>query len=195
MLKNPLAKVSFIRNYVKMLSVFDELLASAVGIETHENRYEKDGEQIKQTYVLASAFEGVNGIVPVLFEVREFKDGTKNMIHVAVNMTEIERDRIVVYNNTSKTTDAPYTLPVSNISISDLFENVNVADGRFLKYVPDDFLTFEQKIAKLEALLEQDEYVRRKNEKEKATLLEQYRKEAEQRALEEAFLWRFNMEE
>lgn len=153
------------QNYGKMLSIFDELLENAVGIETHSNRYEIKGEQVKQTYVLASAFEGVNGIVPVLFEVREFKDGTKSMLHVAVNMSEIEGGRIVAHNSTNEIADAPYTLPAFNISIADLFNNINTTDGRFLKYVPNEFLSPEQIRSKQIALVEQEEYVQKKNER------------------------------
>ena len=35
-------------------------------------------------------------------------------------------------------------LPVSNISIPDLFSKINSKDRNFLKYIPDEFLNDEQ---------------------------------------------------
>ena len=43
----------------------------------------------------------------------------------------------------------------STVSLRSIFENINPADKRFLKYVPDGFLNAEQKQAKQEALAKQ----------------------------------------
>ena len=37
-----------------------------------------------------------------------------------------------------------YLLPVSNISIADLFSKINIKDENFFKYIPDGFLNDEQ---------------------------------------------------
>ena len=152
-------------NYARMLSVFDEVIEGAIGIETHRNRYATSGEQVAATYVFSSAFQTETGVVPVLLEVREFTDGTKSSMHVVVSLHEIERSRIVVYNSNTVSDAAPYTLPASAIKIADLFKNVNVADGRLLKYIPDGFLNETQLAAKQAALAEQTEYIDRKNAK------------------------------
>ena len=46
-------------------------------------------------------------------------------------------------------------VPVSTISLHDLFQNINPQDANFLKYVPDGFLNEEQKQAKNKALEEE----------------------------------------
>ena len=45
----------------------------------------------------------------------------------------------------------------SKVSIADIFKNVNSKDGRFLKYVPDGFLSETQKEAKKDAIRKQNE--------------------------------------
>ena len=152
------------QNYARMMSVFDDVVDAAIGIEAHTNRYESKGEQVNATYVFASAFATDNGYVPVLLEVREFTDGTKSTLHVAVSLQEIERSRIVGHNNDSKITAEPYPLPASStIKVADLFGNVNPNDGRMLKYIPDGFLNDEQKAAKQKAIEEEKEYIAAKN--------------------------------
>ena len=47
-------------------------------------------------------------------------------------------------------------LPVSSISISEIFKNVNPKDRKFLKYIPNQFLSDEQVKAKRLALREDD---------------------------------------
>ena len=49
--------------------------------------------------------------------------------------------------------------PSSNISISDLFKNVNRLDKKFLKYIPNGFLTEAQMVAKQEALQEDSDRI------------------------------------
>ena len=155
------------QNYARMMSVFDDVVDAAIGIEAHTNRYESKGEQVNATYVFASAFATDNGYVPVLLEVREFTDGTKSTLHVAVSLQEIERSRIVGHNNDSKITAEPYPLPASStIKVADLFGNVNPNDGRMLKYIPDGFLNDEQKVAKQKAIEEEKEYIAAKNAKQ-----------------------------
>ena len=55
----------------------------------------------------------------------------------------------------------------AKISIADIFRNVNSEDGRFLKYVPDGFLSETQKEAKKDAIRKQnkeyEQYGRRDN--------------------------------
>ena len=114
--------------------------------------------------MFASAFATDDGYVPVLLEVREFTDGTKSTLRVAVSLQEIEKSRIVAHNTDIVSDGSPYTLPASStIKVADLLKNVNTEDGRMLKYIPDGFLNDEQKAAKQIALKEQQEYVDKKN--------------------------------
>ena len=118
------------QNYARMLSVFDQVVENAVGIEAHKNRYQQKGIQIQNTYVFLSGFRTDTGIVPVLLEVREYSDSTKSSLYVAASLREIEGSRIIVYNNAGKTAGEPYTLPASTVRIAELSDNVNSQDGR-----------------------------------------------------------------
>ena len=149
-----------------MMSVFDDIVRSAIGIEAHRNRYEVKGEQVEATYVFSSAFRTEETVVPVLLEVREFKDDTKSTLRVAVTLHEIEKSRIVGHNTELISENSPYPLPAFNINIAKLFEDVNSADGRILKYIPDGFLNDEQTASKRAALREsaKEDYKRLRRE-------------------------------
>lgn len=61
--------------------------------------------------------------------------------------------------------DAPaitFPQPVFNIGIRQLFREINILDGNFLKYIPDQFLSKALKLAKKEALSDQEKYDLRK---------------------------------
>lgn len=150
-------------NYALMLTELENIIENAVGIETHNHRYGEE-DQIKQTYVFASAMQTGNRIIPILLEVREFWDGTKSTLRIAIAMSEIERSRIVEHIPPNMMSDQSYSLPASTIKISELFSNVNSKDGRLLKYIPDGFLNETQKKGKATALIEQKEYARKKIE-------------------------------
>ena len=153
------------QNYARLLTVFDDVVENAVGIEAHKNRYEYKGSQVKETYVFTGAFEAGADVVPVLLEVREFTDGTKSTLYITASLTAIKKNRIVAHNNADISASEPYALPALNIKIADLFANVNPADKRLLKYIPDGFLNDAQQAAKQEAIAEQEEYVTGKNAK------------------------------
>ncbi len=138
--------------YEQMLSCFSEIITNAVGIEVHNRNKAgyKTNPTLKNVYVLCSAFDNGNLIIPVKLEVKEFSD-KPNRLYVAVSLDGIEKDRVVgmgVPNNRSHVR----TSPVSDISISELFSNVNTKDGNFLKYLPNQFLSAAQVEAKNKVL-------------------------------------------
>ncbi len=135
--------------YAHMLSCFDEVVENAIGIEVHNRN--QDGyipdPTLNKVYVLCSAFENEDGIIPCKLSVKEFNDKT-NRLYVAVALESIKKDRVVsmgVPNTRSHVRTSPVT-----ISIRDLFANVNSRDVDFLKYIPDKFLSEEQIAAKSE---------------------------------------------
>ena len=135
-------------DYVEMLTCLDKLVENAELIEVHKNY--KDNEQLKRTFVLMSALSGKDGIYPVQFEVKEFYSSTKKLYLTAV-LTKIKEPAVVTESHTDYSEASTPLVADSTISLSQLFANVNPTDKRFLKYVPDNFLSAEQIEAKREA--------------------------------------------
>lgn len=135
-------------DYVEMLTCLDKLVENAELIEVHENY--KDDEQLKRTFVLISALNSKDGIYPVQFEVKEFYSSTKKLYLIAV-LTKIKEPAVMTESHTDYSEASTPLVADSIISLSQLFANVNPTDKRFLKYVPDNFLSTVQIEAKREA--------------------------------------------
>lgn len=135
-------------DYAEMLTCLDKLVENAELIEVHENY--KDDEQLKRTFVLISALNSKDGIYPVQFEVKEFYSSTKKLYLTAV-LTKIKEPAVVTESHTDYSEASTPLVADSAISLSQLFANVNPTDKRFLKYVPDNFLSTVQIEAKCEA--------------------------------------------
>ena len=135
-------------DYAEMLTCLEKLVENAELIEVHKNY--KDDEQLKRTFVLISALNSKDGIYPVQFEVKEFYSSTKNLYLTAV-LTKIKEPAVVTESHTDYSEASTPLVADSAISLSQLFANVNPTDKRFLKYVPDNFLSTEQIEAKREA--------------------------------------------
>lgn len=127
-------------DFAKMISCFGKVIESAVGIEVHNRNDEgyKYDHTLKDTYVLVSAFEDGENIVPVKLEIKEFRD-KKNSLYVAIALESIKKDEVVKQGNTE--TGVTQSSRSSVISIADLFAKINPIDESFLKYVPKQFLT------------------------------------------------------
>ena len=135
----------------KVVLNLQKLLDNSVLIDIHSDKgkgTERENKQLVQTFVMVSAFADNNSIVPVQFEVKQFIDNA-NRLYLAVALTKIETS---VMGNTTpdKNQASTYLLPVSSISISDLFSKININDENFFKYIPDGFLSGEQIEAKKE---------------------------------------------
>ena len=133
--------------YAQMLSCFSDVISNAVGIEVHNRNEEgyKPDLTLKRVYVLCSAFENNTDIIPVKLSVKEFSDKA-NRLYVAVALESIKKDRVEsmgVQDDLTHNRTSPVT-----ISIKDIFGNVNIKDGDFLKYIPNGFLNKEQIEAK-----------------------------------------------
>lgn len=156
------------QDYARMMTCFNELIRNAVPIEIHRDKKvgtSKENGQLKQIYVLLSAYAESGMVTPVQFEVKEFTDN-HNRLYLAVTLSKKESE--VVENSPGRKTDGSHPLfSDSKISIADIFKNVNSEDGRFLKYVPDGFLSETQKEAKKDAIRKQnkeyEQYGRRDN--------------------------------
>lgn len=156
-------------DFVKMLSVFSDVIENAVGVETHKDKYtgtRREDTNLKQMYVLASAFNDEKGIYPVKLEVKEFKKNT-NKLYLSVVLTKKESRYLSGNLGQDQLNTAP---PTSTISISDLVGIVNPSEGDFLKYFPDSMLDSEQIDGKNRALAKDAERIEKISEDKKRSL-------------------------
>lgn len=125
-------------DFAKLFSCFDDVISSAIGIEVHNKNEEKYKTDItlKDAYVLVSAFEDGDYIIPVKLEIKEFFD-KENTLYVAIALERIKKDGVVTQGNT-KNGVTQYARP-STVMLSDLFRNVNPSDVSFRKYIPKQF--------------------------------------------------------
>lgn len=146
------------QDYVRMMSCFNDLVENAVPIEVHTDKKAgtaKANQELKQVYVLAGAYRDAQNVTPVQFEVKEF-EGRGNKLYLSVVLTKISSE-VLETGVPGKTGNVPPLFSEPTISLRQIFENVNPADGRFLKYVPDGFLNEAQKNAKAQALRQQEQ--------------------------------------
>lgn len=156
-------------DFVKMLSVFSDVIKNAVGVETHEDKYvgtTREDASLKQMYVLASALSDETGIIPVKLEVKEFNDKA-NKLYLSVVLTK--KESRYPHGNLEQSPLNTAT-PASIISISDLVSIVNPSEGDFLKYFPDSMLDSEQIEGKNKALAKDAEKIEKLSENKKRSL-------------------------
>ena len=133
-------------DYAKMLSCLDGIIKNAELVEIHPNY--KGNKLLKQVYVLVSAFNDGNVIIPVQLEVKEQYD-KNNGLYLNVVLGQIKKEPAVVEEiGVAKAYKDLPLITGSTISLSQLFANVNTGDNKFLKYIPDKFLSEEQVAAK-----------------------------------------------
>lgn len=139
-------------NYVefaKMFSAFDSVIESAVGVEIHNRTSYKPDPTLDNVFVLMSAYQDGDSIVPVKLEVKKFKD-KQNTLYVAISLEKIKRTEVWKQGNTEN--GVTQNSRSVNISIAKIFEKINPSDKSFIKYIPDGFLNEAQKEAKRQAL-------------------------------------------
>lgn len=132
-------------SFMKMLSCFDDVIDSAIGIETHNRNnigYKPDAS-LQNVYVLVSAFRDGDNITPVKLEIKEFSN-KPNTLYVAIALDSISAKHLGIKKgeiDTAVATDngSLDTAPSPSVRLSDLFANVNPKDTSFLKYVPTQF--------------------------------------------------------
>ena len=99
-------------------------------------------------------------------EVKEMEDQSENRLYLSVVLTKIAPE-VLEKALSGKPGSIPRLFSDAKISIADIFRNVNSENGRFLKYVPDGFLSETQKAAKKDAIRKQnkeyEQYGRRDN--------------------------------
>lgn len=147
-------------DFAKMLTCFDQIVEGAVPIEIHADKYKgtrREVAQLKSVYVLVSAFADDSAIVPVQLEIKEYVN-EENQIYLAVTMGKI-KEGVVATSLESDITSSSEALPSYTVSLQELFSKINPSDGDFLKYVPDGFLSEEQRSAKQAALMREEQKI------------------------------------
>ncbi len=156
-------------DFAKVILNLQKLLDNSVVLEIHSDKAKgspRENRNLKKTYVLFASFLDGEYIKPVQFEIKEYTDNN-NRLYLAVALTKIETG---VVGNTvlEKNQAATNLIPISTVSISDLFAKINPSDKNFLKYIPDQFLDKNQLEAKKEALYaEKEKYNREESPAEK----------------------------
>ena len=144
-------------DFAKIGIHLQELLDKAVLIETHTDKgigTDNEKRGLQQVYVLHSALIDNGLVIPVQFEVEQYIN-KENRLYLVVALTKIETG--VKGNTASNNQTATSLVPISTISIPELFAKINPADRNFLKYVPDEFLNEVQIEAKRRAQKEDAE--------------------------------------
>lgn len=100
--------------------------------------------------MLISAFSDNSNVVPVQLEVKNFEN-QPNGLYLNVVLSKIKKSAVVTESHTDYSEASTPLVADFGISLSQLFANVNPTDKRFLKYVPDNFLSAEQIEAKRKA--------------------------------------------
>ena len=139
-------------DFAKVILSLQNLLDASVLLEIHPDKGKgtnKEKHGLDKVYVLFSALNDGGEIIPVQFEVEQYVND-ENRLYLAVALTKIETG--VKGNTAPDVQKSTSLLPISNISISKIFEKINPQDANFLKYIPSQFLNEEQIKAKEQAL-------------------------------------------
>ena len=136
----------------KVVMNMQKLLDSSVLIEMHSDKAkgtQKENSRLIQTYVLLSAYRENNLITPVQFEIKQYINND-NRLYLAVALTKREED--VISDTALHNEERTRLLSPSVYSIPKFIEKINPKDENFFKYIPNSFLSEEQKRAKANAL-------------------------------------------
>lgn len=142
------------RDFANALINLDSILENAILIEVHKDKYEgtsRENRNLEAVYVLFGAFKTDKYIIPVQSEIKKVI-GSGGRLYMTVAMTKIEAGVLGSADNKNRARSlipAPITC-----SIAEIFRNINPSEKHFLKYLPDAFLTEQQKTGKYEALRE-----------------------------------------
>ena len=114
----------------EMLTCFDDVVKNAKLLEVHsEEEYHnrkpehKINKSIDKTYVMFSAFNDSEGIVPVKLSVFKMKDNNVNPIHMAITLPTIKKAEVSEVDYQSN--DPHISLSAFDYNVSDLLREIN----------------------------------------------------------------------
>ncbi len=141
-------------DFAKALVNLDGILENAVLIEQHKDKYAgtvRENPYLNSVSVLVGVFRDGDSLIPTQIEIKDTADAG-GTLYMTVAMTKIETGVLGSTMNQNGTSRS--LIPISSYNLAEIFANVNPADGHFLKYVPDGFLSDAQKAAKQSAIRE-----------------------------------------
>lgn len=170
-------------DFAKALVNLEEILNNAVLIEKHGDKYAgtvREDSRLESVSVLVGAYRDGDSIIPVQMEIKKTSN-RGGQLYVTVAMTKIGADVLgsrpgnvpgkcslisapigetdVLGSRPSNNLGQYSLISASDCNIADLFAKINPQDKHFLKYVPDGFLSDEQKAVKQSALQEDAERI------------------------------------
>lgn len=148
----------------KLLPILDGALENAVGIECHENRYFYDSSTVSFENLIGGYIDGEN-LVPIRFGLKHDNTG-KATLYVVIDQSPVPIKNIKAeVVRTPGANDLHQSIPRSafKFSIPEVLANVKSKD--MLRYIPDDFLSEDQRLKKWQAIAETIEATNDKNDK------------------------------
>ena len=143
-----LYRTGSVYDQARLLSVLGDVIAGAVPLETHPDL---KGDALKRVYVLLSAFSDGSSVIPVQLEVKEYKQASEGAkLYILVTMGKQKTGVVKTQPNLIGSVHASH--PVFNINVADIVKDVNLSDGDFLMYLPDQMLNSEQERTKWAAI-------------------------------------------
>lgn len=141
-------------DFAKTIINLDKVINSSVLIEKHGDKYKgtsRENRNLEAVFVMVSAFRDGDYVIPVQLEIKKASD-VGGRLYLTVAMTKIEAS---VLGGTIDNNQAFPLIPASiTYNLADIFREINLQDGHFLKYLPDGFLSEAQKEAKRMAIEE-----------------------------------------
>ena len=162
------------KRIVKMMPFLDIAVKNAVGLKVENNQYYAETNGDKYIHLIGGYIDG-DLFIPVRFGLKLQKNH-QNLLHVVVDTEGIDKSIITIGESEEKNKDkvvgkdsqseeTGISSPrLSNISIPLLLKNVN--SPILLRYIPDSFVTTEEKMgAKHDAIKKAQERTDRRNNK------------------------------
>ena len=163
-LKESISKKIDAVQIAKLLPVLESAIGNAVGIECHANRYFYDNNTVMFENLLGGYVDG-DYFVLVRFGLKHQKSESATL-YLIVDQQKIETEKVKA--EVTKTPAHTKVRPNAShsafrFSLPSIIPFVNSKD--LLRYIPDDMLNANQKMAKWEAIAETIQYTDDKNDR------------------------------
>ena len=120
-------------DFTNVVNNIKVLLNNAVLIETHRDKAlgtYRENPRLKQVYVMMSLLQDGNYVIPVQFEVKEYKN-SDNRLYLTVALSKIETSVLAHTASEDSLTDKAGANLYYTYSIADVFKNINTVDYQF----------------------------------------------------------------
>ncbi len=145
----------------KLMPVLKTAVESAIGIESHVNRYHYDMDIVRFDNLVGGYIDG-DSFVPVRFGLKHRRNG-EAILYVIVDQQKIDIDKIkaeVVKITGQNKLGQETSRSAFEFSLADFIPFVN--GGDLLRYIPDDMINESQRVVKWDAIADT---IKRTNDK------------------------------